>query len=92
MCADMSHEDLLVQIVDKIDDLKDVVHSIDVKVEKNTISLDEHMKRTSLAEERLDVFEERVLPALDAYKIMLFLMKCALPIITAIGVYYKIMS
>lgn len=56
---------------------------------QNTRQLEEHMRRTSAAEERLDTFEEGVKPALDAYKFVAKTIKFILFIAPIIGIYFK---
>lgn len=84
-----NEKELLLGLHEKVDGLVDKVHSIDITVIKNTASLDEHMRRTTANEEKLDIFEEKIAPALDAYKFLAICLKISVPIFTILGVYYK---
>lgn len=84
-----SDNELIIMLHDKVDEVKDRIHSIDITVAQQQINLSDHMKRTALAEERLDTFEERVLPALDAYKFILLFCKISVPIATLVALYFK---
>lgn len=48
------------RIEDKIDKITDKVHDIDKTLERNTSSLEEHMKRTELLEKKLEPVETHV--------------------------------
>lgn len=45
---------------EKIDKIVDHVHSIDKTMERNTASLEEHMRRTELLEKKLEPVESHV--------------------------------
>lgn len=84
-----TEKDLLINISEKVDDVQEKIHSIDLTLLKNTIALEEHMRRTENIEKEHEFFKEEIKPALNAYKIMLFLTKAAVPIATGFGIYYK---
>ena len=84
-----TEKDLLLSLHDKVDTLRDKVHSIDITLVKNTSSLQEHMRRTEIIEEEHDFFKQEVKPALNAYKFVAFLFRVLVPVITGAGVYIK---
>lgn len=84
-----NEKELLIEIVSKVDNLTDKVHSIDITVAKQEINLDEHMRRTVANENRLEIFEEKIAPALDSYKFIATCVKWSVPIFTIMGVWYK---
>lgn len=48
------------RIEDKIDKISDRLNSIDVTLAKNTVSLEEHIKRTNLLEEEVKPIKKHV--------------------------------
>ena len=80
---------LLSEINVKIDKMSEKVHDIDKTLLKNTMSLDEHMRRTEVNEHKLDIFEDKIGPALDAYKFVATCFKISVGIAAIIGIYYK---
>lgn len=87
--SNQTEKELLLNLHEKVDDLRERVHSIDIVLVKNTASLEEHMRRTKVVEEEHDFFEQEVKPALNAYKFVAFLFKFIAPVITGVGVYIK---
>ena len=84
-----TEKEILLFISEKVEKLDEKIHSIDKTLSKNTVLLDEHMRRTELAEDKLDTFEERIGPALDAYKFVATCFKLCVGIATIVGIYYK---
>ena len=84
--------DNLERLENKVDTISEKVHSIDNRVLKNTISLDEHMRRTELNEEKLSIFEDKIIPALDAYKFVALCFKIVVPITTIVAICFKYFS
>lgn len=74
--------DLLIGLDEKISTIDGKVHSIDITVAKQEVNIREHMRRTEINETRLELFEERVAPALDAYKFMATLFKVLIGLAT----------
>jgi len=69
------------------------LNNIDKTLLVNTLSLQEHMKRTNLNEAKLELFELEVAPALNAYKFLAIFIKIliaiAAPIGAIIGFYFQ---
>lgn len=84
-----TERELLLNLTDKVDDLREKVHDIDITIAKQEINLKEHMRRTEAIEKEHEFFKKEVKPALNAYKFMSVCMKLIFPIITAIGIYFK---
>lgn len=93
-------KELLLNLHDKLDnirsefseDLKNlnaVVAKQEVSILRNTMSLEEHMKRTDLSEKRLELFEQKALPALNAVKFIYTLGKILVPIGSIIAFYFE---
>lgn len=82
-------EDAIDKLHEKIDGIDEKICSIKNTVLKNTISLEEHMKRTDLSEKRLEIFEEKVLPALNAYKFLEISVKILVPLLSVAGIIYE---
>jgi hypothetical protein len=84
-----SDKEILLNISEKVDNLVEKVDSIENSTIKNTLSLDEHMRRTNINEEKLEVFEEKIAPALEAYKFVATGVKWLIPIFTLLGICYE---
>lgn len=83
-------KELLLDLGAKVDNLIEKVHSIDITVAKQHVSLEDHMRRTEANEEKLSIFEEEIAPALDAYKFVATFFKILIPLATLVAIYYKI--
>lgn len=81
--------DHLLSLHEKVDNIKEDITDMKITSAKQEINLLDHMKRTSIAEERLELFEQRVVPALDAFRFISYFIKAIVPIATLIGIYYK---
>lgn len=84
--------ELLIDISEKVDIVCEKVHSLDITVAKQEVNLQDHMRRTEINEERLELFENKIAPALDAYKFIATLFKIAVGVATIAGIYYKLKS
>ena len=87
-----TEKEILVDISDKVDELKDRIHSIDVTVAKQEVNLQDHMRRTVINEEKLDMFEDKIAPALDAYKFIATFCKVLTGAAIIIGAWFKFKS
>ena len=87
--SNKNEKELLLDLGGKIDNLVEKVHSIDITVAKQEINLQDHMRRTAVNEEKLEIFENKIAPALDAYKFVFTVFKFIVPVITLLGIYYK---
>lgn len=85
----ISDKEILLDIKDKVEKLNDEVHDMNIVLVKQEINLKDHMERTSINEQKLELFEEQIAPALDAYKFVATLLKFIIPIVTIIGVYIQ---
>lgn len=61
------------------------VYNIDKTLMVQAVQLENHMKRTELNEERLEIFEEAIKPALDAYKFIETLLKATGVVVVFVG-------
>jgi uncharacterized membrane protein (DUF106 family) len=52
----------LVRIEEKMDEFNEKLHSIDKTLERNTVSLEEHMRRSALNEEAIELLKEEFKP------------------------------
>lgn len=85
----ISDKEILLDIKDKVEKLNDEVHDMNIVLVKQEINLKDHMERISINEKKLELFEEQIAPALDAYKFVATLLKFIIPIVTIIGVYIQ---
>ena len=63
-----TEKELLFRVIDDISSVKEKMHSIDKTLIKQNVDLELHMKRSQAAEDRLDLFEGEIKPAIEAYK------------------------
>ncbi len=84
-------KDPLERIEIKIDNMSEKIHSMDKSLIIYNEHLSTHMRRTELAEKKLDLFEQEIKPALEGYKFVKTALKILVPIlITCIGWYIHI--
>jgi 2C-methyl-D-erythritol 2,4-cyclodiphosphate synthase len=86
---DNDEKKLLKSIKAQLNKTEKRLNSIDVTLIKQEINLDTHMKRTELNEQRLEIFEERIGPALDAYKFVATAFKILVGVAAIVGAYMK---
>ena len=70
----MADENRLERIEDKIDKVVAHLGSIDVTLAKQSVILDEHIRRTNLIEDKLDPIEEHVSSVRNAFKTTKFVL------------------
>lgn len=58
-------QELLLKIDTKIDEIKEKLNDHEVILTKQQNNIEEHMRRTDIAEERLENFEKEVKPILE---------------------------
>ena len=61
-------DDVLLQIVEKVDNMNDKLHVIERNQQRHDINLGEHMRRTELSEIKLNMFEADIVPVLKSVK------------------------
>lgn len=83
------NQELIIAVHEKLDIMNDKIHSLDVTSAKQEVNLQLHMKRTEIAEKKMEIFEEKVMPALEAYKFTATCVKLLIPVLTVIGIYYE---
>ncbi len=59
----------------KLDKIHDRLNNIEIATVQNTSSLTEHMRRTDIAEERLEVLESEIKPVLDGMSFLKIIAK-----------------
>ena len=85
----ISDKEILLDIKEKVEKLNDEMHDMNVILVKQEVNLKDHMERTSINEKKLELFEDKIAPALDAYKFIATLLKFIIPIATVVGVYLQ---
>lgn len=58
-------QELLLKIDTKIDEIKEKLNDHEIILNKQQNNIEEHMRRTDIAEERLENFEKEVKPILE---------------------------
>lgn len=81
--------EILLDINNDLGEVKKSISSLDKIAAIQTEQLKTHIKRTDLAEKRLDKFEEEVKPALDAYKFVAIILKLILPFLAGLEFYLR---
>lgn len=70
-----TEKELLLKLHDKIDEIKDGMKSIEIVQVKQNSALEEHIRRTEIAENRLDVIESEVKPILEGLSFLKIIAK-----------------
>ena len=65
---DSTEKELLFKVLDEMSDVKDRLHSIDTTLVKQNIDLEMHMRRTDIAEKKLELLEQEIQPSLEAFQ------------------------
>lgn len=60
-----THQELLLLLHTKLDEVKDDIHEIKITQVKHEGNLQEHIRRSEIAEQRLDLIEGEVKPILQ---------------------------
>jgi hypothetical protein len=82
-------EEFFVKLDNKIDRLEVSLSENNKTLAVYNTHLENHIKRTEIAELRLNKFEDEVKPALDAYKFVAFFCKAIIPVCAIIGIYLR---
>lgn len=70
---------------DKLDKIQDDVTDIKITLATNTSSLQEHMRRTAIAEERIELVQDQLTKQLAPIKSHVAMVNTTLKVITGIG-------
>lgn len=86
-------DELYNNLDNKIDGIREDISEIKVTSAKHELTLQDHIRRTEINEERLSLFEEKALPALESYRFVAKFLKIASSIIiftfTIFGIYHE---
>lgn len=85
----------LERIFNKIDKMDERLSNIDTSLVRNTLSLEEHVRRSAAAEESIEILKKELKPIQQHVIIVKFLMKCAiflLPLIVGFFSYKDIIK
>lgn len=85
----MKTEEAFAKLNDRMDTIDSTLHEANKNLAVYNTHLEHHIKRTEMVESRLELFEDEIKPALDAYKFIAILIKLLLPISAVIGLYLK---
>jgi hypothetical protein len=85
-----TEKELLFKVLDDMGEVKDRLHSIDKTLIKQNIDLELHIKRTDIAEKKLEILEQDIKPSLEAFQYVKKSIKLTLKIISILVpiVYY----
>jgi hypothetical protein len=72
---DSTEKELLLLLHEKVDKISDNIHEIEKVQVKQELGLSEHIRRTEIAEERLDVIEQEVKPILSGLSFLKIIAK-----------------
>lgn len=84
-----TEKELLFRLNDKLDEIRDNITDLKIVTSKQEENLKDHMKRTQLLEEQVDVFKKDIFPVLQSLSAVKTLGKIASFIVTALYVFFK---
>lgn len=72
-----TEKELLLKLHDKVDTIRDKISDIEIVQVKHEANLQEHMKRSDMAEERIEFIESEVKPLLQGLSFLKIIAKVA---------------
>ena len=73
------------RIDEKIDKVQEDVNEIKLILARNTASLEEHMKRTAIAEERIEIVQEQLSTQIEPIKRHVIMVNTGMKVLAALG-------
>jgi hypothetical protein len=84
-----TEKELLLKLHDKVDSIKDKISDIEIVQVKHEANLLEHMKRTELAEQRVEMIEVEVKPILQGLSFLKVVGKIGAALTSALYAFSK---